>query len=115
VTPNLTTPSPYVAGTVTVPANTVVSLLTLIQQQLDRNCPGGPRELSITASAGGGIYIGTRSPVAGALAAGNFGLSLAPGQTKSYTSSYPGAQAPLGNLQVLSTGSPATIHIEVIS
>jgi hypothetical protein len=111
---NAPTPVPYVAGTVTLAANVVASLLNLIQIQLDENCSGGPRELSLYVSSGGTIYIGAMSPIGGRLSTTNWAHQLTAGQTKIYRSNYPGAQVPLGNLQVLSTGSSATLHVEVL-
>jgi hypothetical protein len=105
--------TPYLAGTVNVAAGTVFSLLRLIQQQLDPNCSGGPREFSIHVTAGG-IYIGGAN-ARGPLSAANYGTALTAGQTKAYSSNYPGSQAPLASLSVLSTTGASTIHVEVIA
>ena len=49
---NTSLPAPYVAGKITVPANTVVNLLDLIQQQVQVNCPGTCAEFMLTADTG---------------------------------------------------------------
>lgn len=112
ISPRPSTPTTYVAGRITLPANTVQNLLVLIQRQLDPNCPGGPREVRLTVVSGGNIYIGAASPLGGALSATNCAYSLAAGQSRTYKSNYPGSNVALGNLQVLAS-SATQLNVEV--
>ena len=112
--PQPAVPVPYVAGRLTLTANVVGDLLTLIADQLEWNCPGAPVELALTAdtSNGGPIYMGAASRLGGPLSATNWGYVLLPGDMRVYQSTYPGSNTPLGRLQVLAA-SQAFLHVEV--
>lgn len=111
-----------VSGTVTLAAaNTPYNLLALIQAQLDPNCSGAGQEVNIQTDASAGVYVGQPSPVSGLLSSTNYGYYLAPasgtaspqGASRTYRSSFPGNNSPVGRLYVLSTAANTTIHIEV--
>jgi hypothetical protein len=113
--PNAAVPASYVAGTINLPANIVFNLLELIQQQVNRNCPGSATEFVIAADPlnTGSVIVGAASPISGPLSATNYSFKLAPtSPPRVYRSTYPGNSTPLGELQVMAL-NPATIHIEV--
>lgn len=87
-------------------------LLALIQAQLDPNCPGAARAFEIQAAAAT-IYIG-RQNLAGALSPSNYGYELVAGANKSYGSSFPGSNAPVGDLQVYMAAA-GTFNVEVLA
>ena len=124
------TPSSYVAGTlVCAAANTPYNLLTLIQQQLDINCPSQAQNLTLQTDASGVLYVGRGNPgsappanglsigTGGVLSTGNYGYALAASGgangTKTYESTFPGTNACPGNLMVLMTVANGTFHVEV--
>jgi len=116
IQPHPSVPVPYVAGRITLVANQVASLLTLIQQHLEAGCPGAAVEVALTADAGnaGNVYLGAYSHLGGPLTATNWGYELKPGDVRVYRSTYPGSSTPLGALQVLAA-SAAHLHVEVQS
>jgi hypothetical protein len=104
-------PSGYSAGTLTVAANQVLNLGTLIQQQVDTQASESATILNIQADSAnaqpvligvGGIKLTTT----------NYGRSVAAGQTANYSSGAASA-VPVGRLYVLSTAT-ATLHIELL-
>jgi hypothetical protein len=115
---NPTIPPAYVAGAVNITAATVQNLLALIQAQLAANCPGTAVELMLTADAANtaAISVGAASTIKGALSASNYGYQLPAtgGVTRVYRSTYPGNQAPVGEIQVFSTAA-AVLHVELFS
>jgi len=114
-------PAGYVAGTITISAGqagTPQSLLALIQAQLDTNCPGANQEVTLQSDSSGALYVG-RPNLIGALATTNYGYvldaatgSFHAGASRTYRSSFPGNNSPVGDLQVLMTGA-GTFHVEV--
>jgi hypothetical protein len=115
MTPSAAVPVPYVAGTLTVPANTVMNVLALIQAQLAPNCPGTAVEFQINADATntGNVYVGAASQFGGAVSASNWAYQLTPGgEARGYRSTYPGTNTPLGEIEVFSP-APAILHIEL--
>lgn len=117
MTPSPTIPTAYVAGTITLPANTVSNVLALIQAQLAPNCPGTAVEFQIAADAANTapVQAGARSRLGGPLSATNWAYELEAGSTaRGYRSAYPGTNTPLGELQVFST-AVAVLHVEVIA
>lgn len=114
IPPRPSVPPPYVAGRVLVPPGAPANLLSLVQQQLDPDCPGAAVEVALTADAsnGGSIYLGAYSYRGGPLTATNWGYELRPGDVRVYQSTYPGNSTPLGALQILVTG-PSWLHVEV--
>ena len=109
--------STYVAGTITISAGqagTPQNLLLLIQAQLDAQCPGAAQEVTIQTDASGSLYVG-RYNLVGALSTTNYGYLLSsgsPGASRTYRSSFPGNNSPVGDLWVLMTGA-GTFHVEV--
>ena len=115
--PSPTVPAGYVAGSITVPANTVANVLALIQAQLAANCPGTAVEFQIAADVGNAqpVKAGAASKIGGVLSATNWAYELLPGgAARGYRSAYPGTNTPIGDLQVLSTAI-AVLHVEVIA
>lgn len=112
--PNMATPSipaPYVGGSILVPAGEPTSLLTLIQQQLQPNCPGSSHELVL--SADDAVFFGSASAIGGPLSDANYAFQLAPGgEPRIYRSSFPGNSTPLADLQVFAAAE-AVVHVEV--
>ncbi|HEY6373456.1 MAG TPA: hypothetical protein VIX37_22965 [Candidatus Sulfotelmatobacter sp.] len=109
-------PAAYVAGPVTLQAGVVSSLLDLIQVQLQTNCAGTCVEFMLQADPtnSSAISVGAANSLNGPLTSTNYGYKLAPGSApRIYRSTYPGASAPLGELQVLSIAS-AILHVEAI-
>lgn len=107
-------PPAMVAGTITIAGgniSTPVQLLGLIQSQLDANCPGSARAVRIQAGTVT-LFVGRFSPTGGALSATNFGYQLTAGLSAIYGSSYPGSNAPLGDLQVFMAAG--TFSVEVL-
>lgn len=101
---NPSTPPSYLAGAVKVAFNKVSNLMVLIQAQLAPNCPGAAHQVRLTSNRHNDditILIGAASVIGGPLSKTNYGVRLAPGQMELYLSSYPGASAPIGDLQVL--------------
>lgn len=111
-----------VSGTLTLAtANTPYNLLTLIQAQLDPNCPGAGYEVNIQADSTGPVYVGRPNPVVGALSTSNYGYVLdkaqsgfVGGSARTYRSSFPGSHSPIGDLWVMGTAANTTIHVEVM-
>jgi hypothetical protein len=117
MTPSPTVPAAYVAGTITLPANTVANVLALIQAQLAPNCPGAGIEFQISADASNTapVQAGARSQLGGAVSATNWAYQLAAGgAARGYRAAYPGTYTPLGELQVFSTAA-AILHVEVFA
>ena len=107
-------PSGMVAGTIAIgsaQANVPQSLLALIQAQLDPNCTGTGQEVNIQTDTGS-LYVGRPSPLGGALATTNYGYLLTAGSSRTYRSSFPGNNSPVGDLSVLMTAA-GTFHVEV--
>lgn len=105
-------PASYVAGTVHVPAGDVWSLLLLIQKQLSPNCPGTSASFALSAGEGT-IYVGSASSIGGKLSQDNYAYKLEEGEPPhTYRSVFPGNNTPVGELQVLGSGS---VHVEVQS
>lgn len=110
-----------VAGTVTLAtANQPYNLLALIQAQLDPSCPGAGQEVDLQTDVSGPVYVGSPSPLGGVLSATNYGYLLyagsAPstaGASRTYRSSFPGNNSPVGNLWVMGTVNNTTLHVEV--
>lgn len=114
---NPATPVGYIAGNISLAANTVSNLLTLIQQQLEPNCPGTAVEFQIAADAGNTqvVNVGARSRIGGPVSAINWAYQLVAGGTaRGYRSVYPGANTPIGQLQLFSTAA-AVIHCEIVA
>lgn len=120
-TANPLLPSGMVAGTIAISsqqAGVPQSLLTLMQAQLDPNCPGAGQEVTIQADNSGAVYIGRPNQM-GALSTSNYGYllvagtsALIPGGAISFQTSFPGNNAPVGDLQVLMSAS-GTFHVIV--
>ena len=113
-------PAGYVAGTITISAgqaNSPQSLLALIQAQLDANCAGSYQEVTLQADASGALYVG-RPNIVGPLSTTNYGYILAAattgaaGASRTYRSSFPGNNSPVGDLMVLMSAA-GTFHVEV--
>lgn len=107
------TPSGYVAGTVSVPANTPVSLGKLIQQQIDPNAPLGVTYCGIQPDStnttpvliGSSNKVGTGAPV-------QYGRSLAATDPPQALVANAQAIIPLGSRIVFSTAA-ALLHVEI--
>jgi hypothetical protein len=115
MTPNAAVPCPYVAGTITLAANTVASLLELVQTQLAPNCPGTAVEFQVAADAANtsSVYAGAASNVRGPLSVTNWAYQLTPGgAARGYRAAFPGTNTPLGQLQLFSPAA-AVLHIEI--
>jgi hypothetical protein len=113
--PNPSIPASYVAGSINLPANAVVNLLDLIQQQITPNCPGSATELQIWSDAGntGSIAVGAAGLLSGPLSATNYAIKLTPtGGPRIYRSTYPGSSTPIGDLQLLATVA-SVLHVEI--
>lgn len=113
--PTPSIPAPYVGGLVTLPAGTPQNLLELIQNQLSKNCPASAVELQLWADSAnsGSIMIGAASNLSGPLSQTNYAYKLTPtGTPRTYRSTYPGQNVPIGDLQVLSTNG-GSLHIEL--
>lgn len=108
-------PPSYIAGTITISAGqagTPQSLLTLIQNQLNPNCPGSGMEVNLQTDDSGALFVGVANKI-GALSNTNYGYQLgAGGVSRTYRTSFPGASSPVGSLQVL-MNSAGTFHVEV--
>lgn len=108
-------PAPYVGGTITLAPGVVTNLLDLIQNNLQRNCPGSATELQLWADASnfGAINVGSYSQLGGALSVDNYAYQLTPASgPRIYRSTYPGSSVPIGDLQVMAA-SAAKLHVEV--
>lgn len=104
-------PTSYVGGTVLVPAGQPASLLLLIQLQLDPNCPGTSAEFSLSTEDD--IFVGASSKIGGPLSATNFAYQLTPDNSpRTYRSTYPGNNTPIGELQVFASGG-GSLNVEV--
>jgi hypothetical protein len=114
-------PAGYVAGTITISAgqaNVPQNLLTLIQAQLDANCPGAGQEVTIQTDTSGAVYVGEPNLI-GALSTSNYGYVLdkaqsgfVGGASRTYRTAFPGSHSPVGSLNVLMTSS-GTFHVVV--
>ena len=114
---NPASPAGYVAGSITLAANTVANVLALIQAQLAPNCPGTAVEFQISGDAANTqpVMAGAASSLGGPLSATNWAYELKPGCTaRGYRSAYPGTSTPIGELQVFSTAA-AVLHVEVVT
>jgi|SRR5215467_6576307 len=101
MTPSI--PAPYVSGTLQLEPGVVWNLLELIQNHLQKNCPGSATELRLEADPAnfGSIYVGSASQLGGPLTGQNCGYRLTPTSgPRVYRSTYPGSSVPLGDLQV---------------
>jgi hypothetical protein len=115
-------PSGYTAGTITIAAGQAgvpQQLLALIQLQLDVNCQGAGREVTLQADSSGALYVGCQTTIGGALSTTNYGYVLdkaqagfIAGASRTYRSTFPGNNATIGDLMVLMTGA-GTFHVEV--
>lgn len=113
MTPSI--PAPYVGGTIELEPGVVSNLLDLIQNKLQKNCPGSAAELQLWADSGnfGAISVGSASQLGGALSANNYAYQLTPTSgPRIYRSTFPGSSVPIGDLQVLAQ-SGGKLHIEV--
>lgn len=110
-------PAPYVGGSIDLVPGVVSNLLELIQNKLQKNCPGSATELQLWADSGnfGSIIVGSYSQIGGPVTATNYAYKLTPTSgPRIYRSTYPGSSVPIGDLQVLAA-SAATLHVEVQS
>jgi hypothetical protein len=113
-------PPSYIAGTITISASqasTPQELLTLIQAQLDANCPGVCRALSLqidtTVLYGGCQSQGGTGGTSTALSTSNYGWELTSTfPIKTWGSDFPGSQVPVGNMQIFMAAG--TFHVEVL-
>ena len=115
-------PCPYVAGTVKIEPDKPSSLLELIHDQINRDCPGTSTEFQIAPDPTNmaPVWIGAHMAHShegenepGALGVKSFGYSLTPmAQPRIYRSSYPGTSTVIGVVQVYSE-APAKLHVEV--
>jgi hypothetical protein len=112
-------PAGYVAGTITLGDSAPHQLLALIQAQLDANCPGAGQEVTIQADGSGPVYVGRQTTLGGVLSTSNYGYVLdkantgfVAGASRTYRSSFPGNNSPVGDLMVLMSGG-GTFHVEV--
>jgi|SRR5215472_925993 len=113
MTPSI--PAPYVSGVIDLPPGVVSNLLELIQNKLQKNCPGSATELQLWAdfSNFGSIIVGSYSQLGGLLTNTNCAYRLTPTSgPRIYRSTYPGSSVPIGDLQVLAA-NPARLHVEV--
>lgn len=117
-------PVPYCAGTVTIEPNQPTSLLELIHDQINRDCPGTGVEFQIwpeptnQAPVWIGAYMANPrlgdSADPGKLSIKHFGFYLTPmADPRIYHASYPGTGTPIGVVQVFSQ-APAKLHVEII-
>jgi hypothetical protein len=107
-------PTGYVAGTITISSGQSAApqqLLSLIQTQLDPNCPGAAYELTLYNGGAEVLYIG-RQNLAGPLSSSNYGYQLQTGQSRTYRSSVTGAHSSVGDLEVF-VASASTFNVEV--
>ena len=121
-------PPPYVAGTVKLPAGEAVSLLELIHEQINRDCPGTSVEFVISSHQGNQapVYIGAHmahaydedggdSDKPGKLDHEHYGYLLSPmAQPRVYRSSYPGTSTAIGVVEVYSQAPGAKLNVEVM-
>jgi len=108
-------PAPYVSGIVDLQPGVVLNLLELIQNKLQKNCPGSATELQLWADFSnlGAISVGSYNQLGGPLTSTNCAYRLTPtGGPRIYRSTYPGGSVPIGDLQVLAA-NPAKLHVEV--
>lgn len=113
MTPSI--PAPYVGGTIDLEPGVVSNLLDLIQNKLQKNCPGSATELQLWADGGnfGSIMVGSYSQLGGPISGTNYAYRLTPTSgPRIYRSTYPGSSVPIGDLQVLSPGA-TKLHVEV--
>ena len=111
-------PRGYVAGTVSLTtAGTAYNLLALIQTQLDAQCGGSAYEVNLQTDASGNVYVGSRSNLVGNLSSTNYGYELisgSPGASRTYRSGFPGSHSSVGDLWVVGSASPTTLHVELM-
>lgn len=114
ISPRPSVPPPQVCGVVNVPAGTPVSLLSLIQKDIDENCPGTSVELRLEAhpSCMAPIWFGAASPIGGKLSVMTAAYSLSPCEVRIYRSTFPGGSTPIGVLQVFSEVA-AKLKVEI--
>lgn len=116
ISPRPSVPPPYVGGMLTIAPNTVFNLLTLIQQQIEWDCPGTSVEFLIWADPTNmaPVYFGSSGRLSGKLSTTHYAFQLTPmAEPRLYRSSYPGNQTAIGRLEVFSQ-APAKIHVEVV-
>jgi len=115
IPPRPSVPTPYVAGTVSIPANQPSSLLDLIQQQISRDCPGTSVEFLLWPDPcnQAPIWVGAFMQIPGPLDVTQYAYYLTPmAEPRLYRSSYPGTSTVIGVVQVFSQ-PPAKLHVEV--
>jgi|SRR5215471_1446470 len=108
-------PAPYVSGVIQLEPGVVQNLLELIQNKLQKNCPGAATELRLEADQAnfGSIFVGAASQIGGPLTEQNCAYQLTPtGGPRIYRSTYPGSSVPIGDLQVRCTAGCA-LRVEV--
>jgi len=110
-------PAGLVAGTITISGGQIgvpQQLLTLIQAQLDPNCPGAGYEVYIEndLAVGSTLYVGRESKNGGPLSATNYGRAFLPGAGYTFRSGFPGSHSPVGDLQVFASAA-ATFHVVI--
>lgn len=109
--PRPSVPTPYLAGTISVPAGGKASgVLQLIWDQLDPNCPGTSVEYRISGDPSNTtpVFIGS-----GDVSCDNYGAIItAMGEERRYRASYPGTGTPQGMQRVWSE-APAKLHVEI--
>ena len=111
--PRPSVPTPYFAGTISVPAGKVSGVLELIHQ-VNPNVPGTSVEFRIQGDPTNvaPVFIGQGTPDL-PISCTNYGGVLTPmGEARRYRASYPGTGTPQGLMQVFSE-APAKLHVEV--
>ena len=114
IPPRPSVPTPYVSGTITVPANKVSGVLDLIHEQLNRDCPGTSVEFRISADPSNlvPVFLGANMG-SSRLSCTNYGAMLTPmGEERRYRASYPGTGTPQGFIEVFAERE-AKLHVEV--
>ena len=117
-------PIPFFAGMLTITPGTPLSLLELIHDQINRDCPGTSCEFQLWPNPTNmaPVWIGSymsnprigNPDNPGALGVKQYGYYLTPmAQPRLYRSSYPGGSTAIGVLQVFSE-APAKLHVEVM-
>ena len=128
IPPRPSVPPPYIAGLVRLPINKPVSLLELIHEQINRDCPGTSVEFMIwpNPTNQAPIYIGSHmahrydpdygdSEMPGKLDFEHFAYYLTPmSPPRIYRSSYPGTSTAIGVIQVFSQAPNSKLHVEVM-
>lgn len=112
----------YIAGTISLSGgqvSTPLTVLSLVQAQLEANCPGACLSLLIQADNGNNsshtLKIGAPSTLGGALSDTNYGVELvatAPGNIYYRSSAGSGISVDIGNLQVF-ISQAGKFHVEI--